>query len=143
MKYGYTPVEKNQKNNPFCKMRNSDQTMLQQGLLERLVFLAQLGASKDPHDQNVYDLLCNKTSKADWGSAPIYNNAPNTALAILAGAVEKLQRGDLSLKQVERINTVCECLHIAYPRKFSELELVEETEVAVNVPLSNLFEGIA
>lgn len=142
MKIGYTEVVKDQKNNPFCKLRNSDQTLLKSLLLQRLTWLVQLRTSTEDFDQQVYTVLCDTPDKKEWGSALLHNHSANTGSSILAGAVEKLEKGDLSRKQVNWVNKICSVLHRAYPRKWGELELYLETEVDIKVPLSNLFEGL-
>lgn len=142
MKISYTPVVKEQPTNPFCKMTQSDHLIASSKLRERLFWLCQLGSSKDSRDQEIYDALVNHPDKKIWGSAPQHDNRPNTALAILAGAVEKLEKGDLSLKQIKTVNYLCAVLKDLCPRKWNELVFEEVTEIEVNMdlPLHKLFE---
>ena len=109
--------------------------MLEKELQDRLLFICQLGSSKQELDKEVYNLLTNTRSKKDFGSAPHYGNQPNTGIAALAGAVDKLRRGDLSQKQIEHIAPTLEVLAKAYPHKFSELTFVEREMVQVKVQL--------
>lgn len=142
MQIEYTAVAKNQKNNPYWKLRSRDQAMLEKALQDRLIFICQLGASKQKLDMDVYEILAKVTSKEDFGSSPDYGNQPNTGLAALAGALDKLRRGDLSQKQIKYITPTLDLLAKAYPRQFSEITFVERelVEVNVNLPLSHLFE---
>lgn len=142
MNLEYYKDAKTQKDNPFCKMRNSDRMLLKQTLLDRLLWVNQLGSSRDEFDKKLYDLLAVQPSKKDWGSAPNYNNAPNTGVAILAGAIDKLDRGDLSFKQLKRVELFCEVLNRAYARRWSAVTFTEKDSVdlTVKVPFENLFE---
>jgi hypothetical protein len=139
-KIEYTPVVKNQKNNPFYKFRTRDSELLLLALQDRMLYICQLGSSRDATDQEVYKLLAVEPSKKLFGSAPHYNNQPNTGLAALAGAIDKLRRGDLSQKQVDHIKPTLKLLAHQYPRKFSDIEFVEQNTASVKVPLTELFD---
>jgi hypothetical protein len=142
MQFEYTPIVKDQKDNPFWKMRARDQSLLEKELYDRLIFISQLGSSKDEIDRAVYDALVNTRSKKEFGSAPWHGNQPNTGVSALAGAVDKLRKGDLSRKQVEHIEYTLELLAKAYPHKFSNITFVERGEANIKVHLSDLFEVI-
>ena len=131
MKYQYTPITKDQKSNPFCKMTKQDQFLLEQQLNEILHFLCQLGSSNNKRDRQLYDIVTNERSAKQFGKAGEYDWAPNTPLAALSGAVQKLNKGDLSMKQLENIRGVLDAVHKVYPKKFSrvEFESVAETEI--------------
>lgn len=140
MKYNYTPVAQNQKDNPFWKLSTREQLSLHKELQDRLTWLCQLGASKDTKDRQFYDALVNQTDRGLFGSAPHYGNQPNTGMAALAGAVDKLTRGDLSQKQFRNIQTVLDACHAHYPHKWCSIEFEEKNTVSVETPLSKLFE---
>ena len=142
MQIDYSAQVKNQKDNPFYKFRTRDKAMLEKELQDRLMFICQLGASKQELDVEVYKLLANTPMKKEFGSAPHYGNQPNTGIAALAGAVDKLRRGDLSQKQIDNITPTLEVLAKAYPHKFSNITFVEKNIAQVNVPLTELFEVI-
>jgi hypothetical protein len=142
MQIEYTAQVKNQKDNPFYKFRSRDKVMLEKLLEDRLLFICQLGSSKQELDREVYKLLANTASKKDFGSAPHYNNQPNTGLAALAGAVDKLRRGDLSQKQIDHIAPTLEVLAKAYPHKFCSVTFVEKEMAQINIPFNELFEMV-
>lgn len=142
MQLEYTPIAKNQKDNPYYKMRTRDQAILEKELQDRLLFLCQLGSSKDKTDKEVYKLLANTPMKAEFGSAPHYGNQANTGLAALAGAIGKLRTGDLSQKQISHIMPTLEVLSKVYPDKFSSITFVERGTANVKVHLSEIFEVI-
>jgi hypothetical protein len=140
MKYNYTPVVKTQKNNPFWKLNSRDKASLEKELLDRLLWINQLGASADSKDQEFYATIALTKSREFFGSAPHYGNQANTGLAALAGAVDKLRRGDLSQKQFNNIQPVLDALHKGYPHHWSAVEFEEITQVSVTTPLDKLFE---
>jgi len=142
MQLEYTADVKNQKDNPFYKFRTRDKMILDKALNDRLLFICQLGSSKQELDREVYKLLVNTPSKKDFGSAPRHGNQPNTGIAALAGAVDKLQRGDLSQKQIDHIKPTLELLARAYPQQFSPIDFVEKNTVNVPVNITDLFEVI-
>lgn len=140
MQIEYTAQVKNQKDNPFYKFRTRDKLTLEKELNDRLLFVCQLGSSKQEFDREVYKLLANTASKKDFGSAPHYNNQPNTGIAALAGAIDKMRRGDLSQKQIDHIVPTLEVLAKAYPHKFCSVTFVEKEMTQVNIPFNQLFE---
>lgn len=140
MQIEYTAHVKNQKENPFYKFRSRDKAILEKSLEDRILFICQLGSSKQELDREVYKLLAVTPSKKDFGSAPQYDNQPNTGLAALAGAFEKLRRGDLSQKQIDHITPTLEVLAKGYPHKFSNITFIEKEMAQVKIPLTDLFE---
>jgi hypothetical protein len=140
MIYEYTPIEKNQKDNPFFKMRSRDKEHLKKELEDRLLWLCQLGSSKDQTDKQVYSLVFNIADKKEFGSAPKHNNAANTGAAALAGAIEKLRVGDLSQKQVNYIMPILEVCHKVYPQQWSMIEFKEKNTINVPIDLKTIIE---
>tara|TARA_R110000868_G_scaffold123968_3_gene327945 strand:- start:3690 stop:4127 length:438 start_codon:yes stop_codon:yes gene_type:complete len=140
MKYNYTPIVKNQKDNPFWKLNTRDKVSLQKELLDRLLWLNQLGSSKQDLDVKFYHTMVNVKSREFFGSAPNYGNQANTGVAALAGAIDKLTRGDLSQKQFSHMDPLLKAMHNQYPRQWSSIEFEEVTEITVTTPLERLFE---
>lgn len=140
MKYSYTPLVKTQKDNPFYRLNSRDKLALERELLDRLLWINQLGSSKQDHDQVFYETIVNTKNKAVFGSAPHHGNQPNTGIAALAGAVDKLRRGDLSQKQINHMKPVLDALHAHYPHQWSAIEFEEVTEIEVSTPLNKLFD---
>lgn len=140
MQIEYTPVVQNQKDNPFYIFRPREKAILLKELEDRLLFICQLGTSKDKQDSQVYSYLTQERSKKEFGSAPHYGNQPNTALAALAGSIDKLRRGDLSQKQINNITFTLEVLSKAYPNQFSNITFVERNSIEVEIPLEKFFE---
>lgn len=139
MKYQYTPITKDQKSNPFCKMTKQDQFLLEQQLNEILHFLCQLGSSNNKRDRQLYDIVTNERSAKQFGKAGEYDWAPNTPLAALSGAVQKLNKGDLSMKQIENIEPLLDVIHQVYPRRFSKIEFEAVTEIEPADSFEKLF----
>jgi len=125
MKINYRKKVARQENNPFCVFEKDDHHFVLRQLTERLAWINQLGVSKDPHDQEVFDTLTNTKDRTLFGVSPHYGNVPNTAVASLGGAVEKMFKGDLSQKQMERAETVCRVLNQQYPDRWGKLEFEE------------------
>lgn len=125
MKYNGTIVYKDQKNNGFFKTTARDKASLEKDLLDRLLWLNQLGASTNPKDQEFYTVLT-QTQDAMFGRAPYHNNKKNTGIAALAGAVGKLRTGDLSEKQLKNIQPVLDAMHHHYSTQWSKIEFEEK-----------------
>lgn len=119
---------KTQKNNGFCIFKNSDKHLLTKALEDRLLFLCQLGPSRQDIDKQVYNLLVIDNNKKDFGTSPKYDYASNTGIAALAGAIEKLHKGDISQKQMSQISIILEVMSAVYNKKFSNIQfrLVED-----------------
>lgn len=141
MKYKYTPIEKDQKGNPFCKMTTQDHNLLQIQLTEILHFLCQLGSSTDTKDRQFYEIIVDERSAKAFGKSGEYSWAANTALAALSGAVQKLSRGDLSMKQLENIRGVLDAVHKVYPKKFSRVEFESVAETEILTDFERLFDA--
>jgi len=141
MKYQYTPITKDQPANPFCKMTKQDSHLLECQLMDILHFLCQLGSSTNPKDREFYTIIVDERNGRLFGKAGDYGWAPNTPLAALSGAVGKLRKGDLSMKQIENISEVLSAVHTVYPHKFSKVsfEAVSATEVGAT-PFEKLFD---
>jgi len=141
-KFTYTPEIKKQAKNPFAKMTPATKNRCQLELRKRLLWLSQLGSSRDTDDQAFYQAFVLETSREHFGRAPEYNNADNTGLAVLSGAVEKLYEGDLSMKQIRYITPVLDTMAQCYPKLWDTI--VFESSVAVptdaTTPYETLFE---
>lgn len=118
--FTYRPEVKKQAKNPFAIMTEATHSRCHQQLRKRLIWLAQLGSSQDPQDQLFYRTL---TQEADsiFGRSPEYNNGLNTGMAVLAGAVEKMYEGDLSMKQIKYITPVLELMAVHYPKLWEKI----------------------
>lgn len=127
-KFTYTPEIKKQAKNPFAKMTPATKNRCQLELRKRLLWLTQLGSSRDSDDQAFYRAFVLETSREHFGRAPEYNNADNTGLAVLSGAVEKLYEGDLSMKQIRYITPVLDTMAQCYPKLWDTI--VFESSVA-------------
>lgn len=99
------PEVKNKKDNPFLKMRDEDKMWLREHLNSIIYKIAEMQASH----QNDYNYLAIERD-ATFGKSSV-KGIPNTALAALAGAAEKMRRGDLSLKQLENIESILRVAH--------------------------------
>ena len=88
---------KNQKDNPFIKMRSEDAQWLREHCNSIIYWIAELQAS----DEQLYSTLT--TVRDDMFGKSSHKGQKNTALSALAGAAEKLRRGDLSQKQIDHI----------------------------------------
>lgn len=111
MKIIYTEEVKNKKNNPFLKMRDVDRNRLREHILKIVFYIAETHT----RDLEVY------TSFTDPKNAdPVFGKSstkgkPNTALAALTGAAEKLGRGDLSKNQLNNIQSILDWAATAIP----------------------------
>ena len=102
IKIKYHEETKLKKNNPFLKMRDEDRNKLREHILKIVFYIAETHTS----DIEVYNAYThpNNASK-DFGKSST-RGQPNTALAALTGAAEKLGRGDLSRQQLDNISTI-------------------------------------
>tara|TARA_R110000796_G_scaffold229975_1_gene347459 strand:- start:703 stop:1125 length:423 start_codon:yes stop_codon:yes gene_type:complete len=140
MKYSYTPITKNQLDNPFCKLTSQDHHTLERQLQDILHFICQLGASKTAKDREFYTIMTTLPDRA-FGRAPQYSNAPNTGLAAISGACAKMRQGDLSRKQINNIELVLEAVNRFDKKKFSHITFEESSKLTIaDSPFHSLFE---
>lgn len=139
--FPYTPEVKKQAKNPFAKMTEATKRRCHLELRKRLFWLAQLGSSLDKQDKEFYHAFA-KDADSMFGRAPEYDNATNTGMAVLAGAVEKLYAGDLSIKQIKYITPVLDAMNAYYPKLWDKIVFVEqEHEEPAETTFENLFDA--
>lgn len=142
MKYAITVITKNQPGNGFLKMTPRDKVAFEKELQDRLFWLCQLSGSKLKKDQDIYKALT-QIGNAMFGRAPQHGNTNNTGLSALAGALDKLRRGDLSEKQKNNIQPVLDLMHQEYPDRWSKIEYEETNLEEVKEVFDSLFEQVA
>jgi len=146
MKYNYIPVKANQPDNPFWRITpQKDTVLLQRELEKRLHWVCELGASKTPKDQEVYAALTQplpQGESAHFGKSGTYGWRANTGIGSMAGAIEKLHRGDISAKQAEHIHNFCKILNTHYPNHWSMIEFEEGAQPQVTTTWDSIFEQI-
>lgn len=90
---------KNKKNNPFLKMSTSHRSYFREHILKIVFYIAETHT----HNPEVYEAFTAvHNASTDFGKSSV-RGKPNTALAALTGAAEKLGRGDLSKNQLSNI----------------------------------------
>lgn len=141
MKYAITIVTKNQPGNGFIRMTARDKAAFEKELQDRLFWLCQLGGSKIEKDQEIYRTLTSVGDKM-FGRAPQHGNTLNTGISALAGAIDKLRRGDLSEKQKDNIQPVLDILHLQYPNVWSKIEYEETSLNEVKQSFDKFFEAV-
>jgi len=141
MKYKYTPITKEKKGNPFCKMTRQDHEILERQLMEIQHFICQLGSSTDPLHMKFYECMSSERNAKHFGKSGEYSWNPNTPLAALSGAVQKLSKGDMSLRQIENITPILELVHQVFPRKFSKIEFEAVSEDEILTDFEKLFDA--
>jgi len=109
---------RNQKQNPFLDMGKAKWDY-QKELIQRQCFIHQLQTSRDQHDLDVYNALV-ETQDSMFGRS-LRHQHTNTGASALAGAIEKIYDGDVSLKQVRNIQPVLAVLAKEYPDLWSEI----------------------
>lgn len=137
----YTPEAKKQAKNPFAKMTATTKARCHLELRKRLLWLCQLSSSQDAGDRAFFDAFANEAERTLFGRAPEYNNAANTGIAVLSGAVEKLYAGDLSMKQIKYITPLLDAMHQHYPKIWDKIqfESTVETVNEASTPFEALF----
>lgn len=130
MKFTYKPKIKKQANNPFLEMPEASQNRLHAELRKRLLWLCQLSSSSDARDQEFYAAFTQQRDHALFGRSPEYQNAANTGISVLAGAVEKLYAGDLSMKQLKYITPLLQAMSTYYPKQWEQIDFVPHQETA-------------
>lgn len=136
----YTPEIKKQAKNPFAKMTTATGNRCHGEIRKRLLWLAQLSSSQDSDDQRFYSAMT-QADRDLFGRAPEYNNSANTGLAVLAGAVEKMYQGDLSMKQIKYITPVLDLMSECYPKLWERIQFVSSVKEEVETtPFESLFE---
>lgn len=140
MQVKFQTIVQQQNSNPFLRMTKSTHDRLLLALRARLLFLAQLGSSQRIDDQQIYSALATTADRRLFGRSPRYDNRANTGLAVLAGAVEKMYHGDLSLKQLKYIMPVLTILHEYYPDEFDAITFHEVTDDQQSSQFTELFD---
>ena len=136
--YNYLPVVKNQKANPFYQLSAKETLKLKGDLSERLGWLVQKSQSRDKFDQEFWSAIMEADTM--FGRSQL-NQCANSALSALGGAVEKLQHGDLSQKQIDNIQPVLDLLHKHYPALWGKIDFVDgSVTVKTTVDPNQLFE---
>jgi len=141
MKYKYTPITKEKKGNPFCKMTRQDHEILEKQLMEIQHFICQLGSSTDTKHRQFYEIMVDERNAKMFGKSGEYSWASNTALAALSGAVQKLSKGDMSLRQIENITPILDAVHKVFPKKFSKIEFEAVAEDEILTDFEKLFDA--
>ena len=134
--YTYLPVVKNQKANPFYQLSAKETQRLKGELSERLGWLVQLSQSRIPKDEQFWEAV--QESDSIFGRSQM-NQCANSALSALGGAVEKLQHGDLSQKQIDNIQPLLDLLHTHYPDKWGKIDFVDGTPKVKTTTAPQLF----
>jgi hypothetical protein len=136
--YNYLPVVKNQKANPFYQLSAKETQRLKGDLSERLGWLVQLSQSRIEFDQEFWSAIMEADTM--FGRSQL-NQCANSALSALGGAVEKLQHGDLSQKQIDNIQPVLDLLHKHYPTLWGKIDFVNgSVTVKTTVDPNQLFQ---
>ena len=102
VKIKYHEETKLKKNNPFLKMRDADRNTLREHILKIVFYIAETHTN----DLEVYNAYTHPDNAHKSFGKSSQRGKPNTALAALTGAAEKLGRGDLSRQQLENISTI-------------------------------------
>jgi len=123
--FKYEIKTRNQKANPFLDMGKAKWDY-QKELIQRQCFIHQLQTSRDPHDLDVYNALV-ETPDAIFGRS-LRHQHTNTGASALAGAIEKIYDGDVSLKQVRNIEPVLAVLAKEYPDRWSTIQYQDITD---------------
>jgi len=135
--YTYLPVVQNQKANPFYQLSAKETLKLKGDLSEKLGWLVQKSQSRLPKDQGFWEAVMQADSM--FGRSQ-QNQCANSALSALGGAVEKLQHGDLSQKQIDNIQPVLDLLHTHYPTLWGKTDFVDGTPKVKPTTAPELFE---
>jgi len=136
--FKYEIKTRNQKANPFLDMGKAKWDY-QKELIQRQCFIHQLQTSRDQHDQDVYNALV-EIRDAMFGRS-LRHQQSNTGASALAGAIEKIYDGDISLKQVRNIQPVLVVLAREYPDLWSEIAYKDISEqTASDTSFDQLFE---
>jgi hypothetical protein len=135
--YTYLPVVQNQKANPFCQMSPQDTRKAKDEFSEKLGWLVQKSQSRDKFDKEFWTAVMEADSMFGRSQK---NQCANSALSALGGAVEKLQHGDLSQKQIDNIQPVLDLLHKHYPDKWGKTDFVDGTPKVKTTTAPELFE---
>lgn len=130
MTFTYTAQVKKQAKNPFAKMTVTTKNRLHNELRKRLLWLVQLSSSDHAPDRQFFKAMITADREL-FGRAPEYNNAFNTGMAVLGGAVEKLYAGDLSIKQIRYITPVLDLMANCYPKLWEKIQF-EDSAVEDN-----------
>jgi len=135
--YTYLPVVQNQKANPFYQLSAKETLKLKGDLSEKLGWLVQRSQSRIEFDQEFWSAVMEADSM--FGRSQL-NQCANSALSALGGAVEKLQHGDLSQKQIDNIQPVLDLLHKHYPTLWGKTDFVDGTPKVKTTTAPELFE---
>jgi hypothetical protein len=137
----YTPEVKKQAKNPFARMTPVTGNRCHGLIRKRLLWLAQLSSSQNSDDVRFYSAMT-QADRELFGRAPEYDNKPNTGLAVLAGAVEKMYSGDLSMKQIKYITPVLDLMAECYPTLWEKITFVSTHQDTheITTPFESLFE---
>lgn len=114
MKITYTRVHPSRSAVEFCRFSDVAQNRLRVRLDQQIFLVSE--SSVDPHSE-LWTIA--QTANAEtWGRSRL--RRANTMLAVLAGAREKITRGDLSVRQLAHVQNI--------DRVFAELNIMEPVE---------------
>ncbi len=102
IKIKYHKETKLKKNNPFLKMRDEDRHKFREHILKIVFYIAETHTS----ELEVYNAYTHPDNASKSFGKSSQRGKPNTALAALTGAAEKLGRGDLSAQQLDNISSI-------------------------------------